>query len=145
MRLAQDKAIAERKLAEARQDFRTNERQYMKYQQFQIDHPEDYPRHHNGKLEHHQQLIDVAKFNIDKNKTELDKLAVGLPTEEEFYELIDSYLLTLLKTTDLMEQDAVCNELVSNLRAGNDCVSVITLNKPYDLLANLPSISTWSG
>lgn len=62
-----------------------------------------------------------------------------------FYELINSYLLRLLKTTDLMEQDAICNELVSNLRAGDNCVSVIKLNPPYDLLADLPEILSGRG
>ena len=73
------------------------------------------------------------------------QLEIGLPTEKEFYELINSYLLTLINTTDLMEQEAVCNEVVSNLRAGNDCVSVITLNKPYALLVDLAKISTGRG
>lgn len=44
-----------------------------------------------------------------------------------------------------MEQDAVCNELVSNLRAGNDAVSVIKLNPPYNLLVDLAEISIGRG
>lgn len=144
-KLIQDKAIAKRKLLEAKNELRTNEKQYARYQQFQIDHPDDYKKHHKGKLEHHQQLINVAEHSIKKNEAELERLKAGLPTEEEFYELVNSYLVTLLKTTDLMEQDVVCNELVTNLRTGNDCVSVIKLNPPYNLLADLPEISSGRG
>lgn len=144
-RLIQDKAIAKRKLTEAKQDLRKNEQQYAKYQQFQVDHPDEYKQHHSGKLEHYEQLIGVAEHNVSQASKELERLSAGLPTEQEFYELINSYLLRLLKTTDLMEQDAICNELVSNLRAGDDCVSVIKLNPPYDLLADLPEILTGRG
>ncbi len=44
-----------------------------------------------------------------------------------------------------MRLDAICNELVTNLRAGNDSVSVIKLNPPYDLMADLAEISTGRG
>ncbi len=44
-----------------------------------------------------------------------------------------------------MEQDAVCNELVLNLRAGNDIIPVIKLNPPYDLLVDLAKVSTGRG
>jgi DNA invertase Pin-like site-specific DNA recombinase len=145
IKLAQDTAIAKRKLHEAQSDLRTNEKQYMRYQQFQIDHPDDYKKHHSGKLEHQQQLINVAKHSIKKCEDELAMLKVGLPTEQEFYELVNSYLSVLLNTTDLMEQDAVCNELVSNLRAGNDAVSVIKLNPPYNMLVDLAEISFGRG
>ena len=142
LKLAQDTAIAKRKLADAEAELKTQEKQYLKYQNFQIDHPADYKKPHSGKLEYHQNLINVATQNINSSQQELKRLETGLPTEKEFYELINSYLLTLLNTNDLMEQDAVCNELVSNLRAGNDCVSVINLNKPYDLLVDLDKILT---
>lgn len=142
IKLAQDTAIAKRKLSEAKNDLQTNEKQYLRYQQFQLEHPTEYDKHHNGKLEHHQQLINVANHSIKKSLEEVDRLKTGLPTEEEFYELVNSYLLTLLSTTDLMEQDAVCNELVANLRVGDNSVSVIKLNPPYNLLADLPEIST---
>ena len=145
VKLAQDTAIARRKLAEAKNDLQSNEKQYLRYQQFQLEHPAEYEKHHNGKLEHHQQLINVANHSIKKSLEELERLKTGLPTEEEFYELVNSYLLTLLKTTDLMEQDAVCNELVANLRVADDTVSVIKLNPPYNLLADLPEISTGRG
>ena len=144
-KLAQDTAIAKRKLSEAQSVLRTNEKQYMRYQQFQIDHPADYKKHHNGKLEHHQQLINVAKHSIKKCQEELERLKSGLPTEQEFYELISLYLSVLLNTPDLMEQDAVCNELVLNLRAGNDIVPVIKLNPPYNLQVDLDEISIGRG
>ena len=144
-KLAQDTAIAKRKLAEAENDLRTNEKQYARYQQFQVDHPDQYQKHHSGKLELHQQLINVANHSINKGKDELERLKTGLPTEQEFYELINSYLLTLLETTDLMEQDAVCNELVANLRVRNNAVPVIKLNPPYNLMVDLSKISTGRG
>lgn len=145
LRLAQDIAIAKRKLAEAKNDLRINEKQYMQYQNFQVTNPVDYMKHHKGKLEQYDSLVKVAQHNIKTAETELKRLSIGLPTEQEFYELVQSYLLQLLQTTDLMEQDAICNELVSNLRAGDDSVSVITLNKPYDLLLDLAKISNGRG
>lgn len=142
IKLAQDTAIAKRKLSEARNDYRKNEQQYLKYQQFQVDHAADYKKHHQGKLELYQNLMNVADHNVKEAGKELERLKVGLPNEKEFYELVSSYLKILLSTDDLMEQDAICNELVSNLRAGDDTVSVITLNKPYDLLLDIAKIST---
>jgi DNA invertase Pin-like site-specific DNA recombinase len=142
LKLAQERAIAERKLAEAKQDLKQQQKQYLRYQNFQIEHPDDYKKHHNGKLEHHQNLINVATHNIQANNDELDRLKTKLPSEKEFYELTNAYLLRLLRTDDMMEQDAICNELVSNLRAGNDSVSVIKLNPPYNLLVDLAEIST---
>jgi DNA invertase Pin-like site-specific DNA recombinase len=145
LKLAQDREIANRKLTYAKKELSINEKQYLKHQQFQIDHPDEYKKHHRGKLEHYQNLINIAIYNVKSNKEELKRLKAGLPTEEQFYELINSYLVTLLRTNDLMEQDAICNELVSNLRAGNNCVSVINLNKPYDLLLDLDKILTGRG
>lgn len=144
-RLAQDRTIARRKLSEAKNDLRMNERQYIKYQDFQVSNPVDYRKHHNGKLEHYESLTKVANHNIKVTEIELKRLAVGLPTEHQFYELVQSYLSKLLNTNDLMEQDAICNEIVSNLRAGDDSVSDIKLNPPYDLMADLPEILTGRG
>lgn len=42
----------------------------------------------------------------------------------------------LLKSGDLMEFDTVYSELVLNLRVGDDAVSVIMLNPPYDLMVD---------
>ena len=41
-----------------------------------------------------------------------------------------------------MDLDVICNEVVSNLRVGDNAVSVINLNSPYDLLVDLAKIST---
>jgi len=41
-----------------------------------------------------------------------------------------------------MEQDAVCNELVANLRVRNNAVPVIKLNPPYNMLMDLGKVST---
>ncbi len=144
-RLAQDRAMAKRKLNQAKADLKLNEAQYIKYQNFQVDHPEEYKKHHEGKLEHYTQLINQANHNIAQNQQVLEQLKDGLPTKEQFYELTSSYLETLLNTTDLVEQNEVCNELVSNLWAENGSVSVITLNPPYNLLADLPQISIGRG
>lgn len=145
VRIAQDTAIAKRNLAQAKTDLRVNNERYAQYQNFQLKHPEDYEKYHKGKLEHHDNLINVAEASIQKADTQLKELASSLPTETEFYELIDLYLLILLNTKDLMEEDAVYNELVSNLRAGDDNVSVINLNRPYNLLVDLDKISTGRG
>ena len=75
-------------MAEAKNDLQSNEKQYLRYQQFQLEHPAEYEKHHNGKLEHHQQLINVANHSIKKSLEELERLKTGLPTEEEFYELV---------------------------------------------------------
>ncbi len=145
LKLAQDKAIANRKLAEAKKDLRVQTTQYLKYQNFQIDHPDDYKKHHKGKLEYHQNLINIAKGSIKKTELELVQLNADMPTEKQFYELIKSYLLILLNTKDLMEEDTVYNEVVSNLIAGDDAVSVVNLNKPYNLLLDLSKVSTGRG
>lgn len=44
-----------------------------------------------------------------------------------------------------MVVDAICREFVTNLRAGNDSVSVITLNPPYDLMVDLDKVTTGRG
>lgn len=38
---------------------------------------------------------------------------------------------------DLVEEDAFYNEVVLNLRAGDESISVINLNPPYDIMADL--------
>jgi hypothetical protein len=108
-------------------------------------HVEDrkaYERYHNGKIEHHEQLIGNAEQSIEDNKNRLEELKIGLPTESEFYELVNLPLVDLLETNDIMKLDAICNEMVTNLRVGNDSVSVIKLNPPYNLLVDLAEIST---
>jgi DNA invertase Pin-like site-specific DNA recombinase len=145
VKVAQEKAIAKRKLSEAKSSVTENNRQYAKYQDFQRDFPKEYAKHHSGKLEYHQNLINVAQANIKVANAELDRLKNALPTREQFYELTCSYLKTINETRDLLELDAVLNEVVLNLRAGDDSVSVIKLNPPYNMLVDLSKISTGRG
>ena len=69
----------------------------------------------------------------------------ALPTEQQFVELIRSYLGTLLKTKDLVKEDLVYREVVLNLRADNDVVSVIKLNPPYNLMVDLEKVPSGRG
>jgi DNA invertase Pin-like site-specific DNA recombinase len=144
-RLATERAITTRKLQEAKQDLRSNEKQYMKYQDFQVNNADLYKKHHHGKLEHHQQLMQLAEDNIEDDKHKLEELKTALPTEQEFYELIKLHLLDLLELNDITKLDAICNELVTNLRAANDSIPVIKLNPPYNLLVDLAEISSGRG
>jgi DNA invertase Pin-like site-specific DNA recombinase len=145
VRVAQDKAIAKRKLNEAKASLTENNKRYASYQDFQREHPREYAKHHNGKLEFHQNLINVAVANIKTANAELERLKNALPTREQFFELTRSYLKTINETRDLLELDAVLNEVVLNLRAGDDSVSVIKLNPPYNMLVDLSKISFGRG
>ncbi len=87
----------------------------------------------------------MAEANIKVANAELDNLKTAIPSREEFYELTHSYLKTINSTKDLLELDAVLNEVLSNLRATADSVSVVTLNKPYDILVDLSKISLGRG
>lgn len=69
----------------------------------------------------------------------------ALPTKQQFVEIVRSYLETLLNTSDLVEEDLVYREVVLNLRAGNDCVSVIKLNPPYNLMVDLEKVPSGRG
>ena len=143
--IASDRATLQRKLAEAKQSQKNNEQQYARYQEFQVNSPDDYKKYHEGKLEEYQRLIRLDEEAIENNKTELAKLDVALPTEQEFYELTRSKVLGMLKTTDIMVIDTICSEFVANLRAGNDSTSVIKLKPPYNLMTELDEISTGRG
>ena len=140
--LATQRSITSRKLQEAKQALKNNENRLTKYTDLHVEDREAYERYHNGKIEHHENLIDQAKQAIEANNNRLKELETALPTEEEFYELTNLHLLDMLQTDDIMKLDAICNELVSNLRAGNDSVSVIKLNPPYNMLVDLAEIST---
>lgn len=144
-KLATERAITTRKLSEAKQELKNNQQKYIKYQDLHVEDRDAYDKYHQGKLELHQQLIDIAEENIMANKIKLEDLNTALPTEEEFYELIRLHLLDLLQTSDITKLDAICEELVSNLKAGNDSVSVININPPYNLLVDLSEISTGRG
>lgn len=144
-KLAVDREIAKRKLGQAKKDFEYNKKMYIKYQNFQVEDPAAYKKHHNGKLEYHENLMKIAEHKTTEAEQRLAELKAGLPTEQEFYELIGSYLEKLLSAKDILETDIICNELVSNLRAGDDSVSVIKLNPPYDLMVDLAKVSNGRG
>ena len=59
---------------------------------------------------------------------------------QEFVELVNPYLETIPSTTDIIEEDMIYNKLVLNLRAGDNAVSVIKLNPPYNLMVDLEKI-----
>ncbi len=144
-KLLVDKEIAKRKLSDARGELKRQENLYAKYQNLQLISLADYKKHHKGKLEYHQNLINAHTSSIDTLQTEVKRLDEGLPTRQQFVELFRSYLETLLKTTDLIEEDTVYQELVLNLRAGDDVISVIKLNPPYNLLVDLDKVSLGRG
>ncbi len=64
-----------------------------------------------------------------------------MPTRKQFVELVNSYLKIATTTQDLVEEDAVYNEVVLNLQVRDDVVSVIKLNPPYDLMVDLEKIT----
>lgn len=144
-RIAADRAILQSNLTQAKQSLRENEKQYIRYQNFQVDDPKAYEKHHSGKLEFHQNQMDYFADAITENSDKLKELDTALPSEQEFYELTRSKVLDMLNTDDIMVLDAICREFVTNLRAGNDSVSVIKLNKPYDLMSDLDEISRGQG
>ncbi len=143
--VAIDKDIAKRKLIEAKTELKRQKDMYSKYQTFQVEEPETYKKHHAGKLEFHQAQINAVNATITTTQKELDDLRRALPTREEFVELVRSYLKTILETSDLIEEDAVYREVVLNLRAGDNSVSVIKLNPPYDMMVDFSENTMWSG
>ncbi len=144
-RIASDRAILQNKLSQAKQALRENEKQYARYQAFQLDNPAEYKKHHDGKLEHHQELMNYYSDAVEDNKAKIKELDTELPSESEFYELTRSKVLDLLNTDDIIAIDAICREFVTNLRAGDDAVSVIKLNPPYDLMVDIAEISRGRG
>ena len=52
------------------------------------------------------------------------------------------YQGTILKTTDVIEEDLVYRKVALNLRANDNFISVIKLNPPYNMLVDLTKIST---
>ena len=83
---------------------------------------------------------DEFQDGLVQAEKELERLNQALPTEQQFVELIRSYLETVLKTNDLVEEDSVYREVVLNLRVKDDVVSVIKLNPPYDLMVDLSKV-----
>ncbi len=144
-KIAVDKQIAKRKLADAETELNKSRDEYSKYQNFQVSNPDAYKQHHKGKLEEYQNLINVHTASRENLKAELARLNDALPTREQFVELVHSYLETLLNTTDLIEEDAIYQEVVLNLRVADNAVSVIKLNPPYDMMVDLDKNFSWSG
>ncbi len=144
-RIAANRSILNTKLSQAKQSLRDNEKLYTRYQNFQVDNLREYEKHHSGKLEQHQELIHFYDDAVKENKTKLKELDADLPKKQDFYELTRSKVLDLLSTEDIMVVDAICREFVANLHAGNDSVSVIKLNPPYDLMVDLDKISRGRG
>jgi tetratricopeptide (TPR) repeat protein len=95
--------------------------------------------------ERYLKLATPTDGNRSKAESELERVSRALPTEQQFVELTRSYLETLLKTKDLVEEDLVYREVVLNLRAGNDIVSVIKLNPPYNLMVDLEKVPSGRG
>ena len=91
-------------------------------------------------LEQQQQIVTAKEATLTQAETELERVSRALPTEQQFVELTRSYLKTLLKTKDLVEEDLVYREVVLNLHANNDFVSVIKLNPPYNLMVDLEKV-----
>lgn len=86
------------------------------------------------------------KAIIAKLERELAKFSSSLPTHKEFVELVNSYLEAILSTIYIIEEDMIYNKLVLNLRAGDNAVSVIKLNPPYNLMVDLDKIPFgWDG
>ena len=144
-KLVVDREITKRKLGEAKSALKRQEEMYSKYQTLQLVSLDDYNRHHKGKLEYHQNLINAHTASVERLQKELAKLNEALPTHDQFVELVHSYLETALKATDLVEEDAVYQEVVLNLRVGDNAVSVIKLNPPYDMMVDLSKNFSWSG
>ena len=140
-RLAVDREIAKRKLKSAQDELSRQKSLYEKCKQLQLVEPAQYEKHHHGELKYHLQLINQNQANVEQLQKELTELNSGLPTRDEFVELINSYLKTILSATDLIEEDAVYQEVVLNLRAGDNCVPVITLNPPYNMVVDLEKMS----
>lgn len=98
-----------------------------------------------GRLEEQQQIVTAKKATLSQAETELERVSRALPTEQQFIELVRSYLETLLKTKDLVEEDLVYREVVLNLRARGNSISVIKRNPPYDMMVDFSENTMWSG
>ena len=76
----------------------------------------------------------------------MTKLNSSLPTHKEFVELVNSYLETILSTTDIIEEDMIYDKLVLNLQASDNAVSVIKPNPLYNLIVDSEKIPFgWDG
>lgn len=145
-KIATEKAVAQRKLRQASDDIKGAQKQYDKFINMHADYLDEYNKYHKGSIERYESLLTAYKAKQQEIKEELARLNEALPTREEFVELVHSYLETYLKMHDLMEEDLFYNNLVLNLRAGDDVIPVIKLNPPYDIMVDLEKISLgWGG
>lgn len=134
-------AVAKRKLSAANESIKKERQAIAKFTNMHADHLDEYKKYHDGSIEQHQTLLAAYNSDQDLIKGEIARLKASLPTREEFVKLVDSYLLTYLKMHDLVEEDAFYNELVLNLRAGDNSISVINLNPPYDIMVDLEKVA----
>ena len=134
-------AKAQRLLKQAKSSAQEAAKQRNKFVNSHAENPEEYRKYHNGKIEEYAALIAGYEDAAQAHQTKLDELTGKLPTQEQFVELVNSYLLTYRNMHDLVEEDAFYNEVVLNLRAGDESISVINLNPPYDIMADLDKIS----
>ncbi len=140
--LAVKRETAKMKLKDAQKELQEQRDICSEYLIMQRKSIEDYNKSHKGKLEYHQDLVNVYAANVEAIKEEVKKLNAPLPTREQFVELIFGYLKTLVETNDIMEENEVYEELVLNLRAGDNSVSDIKLNPPYDMMVDLVKLSS---
>ena len=140
-KIATDKAVAQRKLHQVSDDIKSSRKQYDKFINMHADHLDEYNKYHKGSIERYGSLLAGYQAKQQEIKEELAKLNEALPSREEFVELVHSYLETYLKMHDLMEEDLFYNNLVLNLRAGDDTVPVIKLNPPYDIMVDLEKVA----
>ena len=134
-------AVAKRKLGAANESIKKERQAIAKFTNMHADHLDEYKKYHDGSIEQHQTLLAAYTSDQDLIKEEIARLKASLPTREEFVKLVDSYLLTYLKMHDLVEEDAFYNELVLNLRAGDNSISVINLNPPYDIMVDMEIVA----
>ncbi len=138
---AVDIARAQRLLKQAKTSIRDAVKQRNKFINLHADNTEEYRKYHNGKIEEYTALIAGYEESARVQQDKLNELTGKLPSQEQFVELVNSYLLTYRNMHDLVEEDAFYNEMVLNLRAGDESISVINLNPPYDIMADLDKIS----
>lgn len=93
------------------------------------------------RLDQTETLLNAYRATQGQSKKDLAELKEPLPTRKQFVELVSSCLKIATTTQDLVEEDAVYNEVVLDLRVRDDAISVIKLNPPYDLMVDLEKIT----
>ena len=144
-RKAEDIAINKHNLKLAKQDHKNYINRYNEAKSLRLSDPDTYNKHYGGSLEHFNELVSSTSKDIKRINTKISNLKEKLPSEVEFYELVDSYLLKLLSTDSIIEQDIICDELVDYIKVSNGFVSEIKLNPPYNLMVDLDELSLGGG